>query len=495
MRRYLIVIPLLISTLACQVVTRRFFVTPTATAAPTLTSQAASSTFFLPPSASLASSDTKGTFTVRFHPDGDLYVGDQVSFEVIPPADFPSEGRRVIIQVDSQAGVLLGPAEFGRFGIGGRLQATLDWAWDTRDLAPGLHFLTFIIEPDGPLWIEAVNLLPQSALPLVEAQARWARAESHCCVVYYITDTEAERDLPQLLNLADQQAQAAEQHLQTQAPEPIPLVLLARVLGHGGFTNQAIAVSYLDRRYSGGDLGIILHHEMIHWLDARLGGRFRPTLLVEGLAVYLSGGHFKAEALAARAATLPGLGLYLPLKPLADRFYPSQHEVGYLEAGALVEYMVGRWGWEAFARFYRNIPERPSQAEAIDAALRQHFGLTFSELESDFLEYLSQQHPTPAQRDDVRLTVRFYDTVRRYQQMLDPSAYYLTTWLPDSETMRQRGIVADYLRHPTAPENLALENLLVSADSYLRQGGYAEAEVLIQAVNHALDAMPQVALP
>jgi len=236
----------------------------------------------------------------------------------------------------------------------------------------------------------------------------------------------------------------------------------------------------------------VLRHEMVHYLDNSLGGELRPTLLLEGLAVYLSGGHFKEEALLPRAAALLELGWYQPLTELANDFYPSQHETGYLEAGALVEYMIERWGWEAFERFYRDIhpgPRGNNQADAIDAALREHFEISFAELEADFRQRLQEQDYTPAQREDVRLTVEFYDTVRRYQQALDPSAYYLTAWLPDGEKMRERSIVADYLRHPSAPENVTLETLLVSADEHLRSGEYAEAEKLLEAMNGALDAL------
>jgi hypothetical protein len=52
--------------------------------------------------------------------------------------------------------------------------------------------------------------------------------------------------------------------------------------------------------------------------------------------------------------------------------------------------------------------------------------------------------------------------------------------------MRERGIVADYLRHPSAPTNIVLETLLVSAYDQLRAGNYDEAERLIETVNQAL---------
>jgi hypothetical protein len=228
---------------------------------------------------------------------------------------------------------------------------------------------------------------------------------------------------------------------------------------------------------------------MVHYLDNQLGGELRPTILLEGLAVYLSGGHFKPEPLMPRAAALLELGWYQPLENLTENFYPSQHEIGYMEAGALVEYMVERWGWQAFNRFYRDIrpgPQGGGQVGPMDAALTRHFGITLTQLEADFLKALRLETVTGQVKDDVRLTVAFFDTARRYQQALDPSAYYLTTWLPDGKQMRERGIVADFLRHPSAPINVALETLLVSAYNQLRAGNYDEAEQLIESVNQAL---------
>jgi hypothetical protein len=79
--------------------------------------------------------------------------------------------------------------------------------------------------------------------------------------------------------------------------------------------------------------------------------------------------------------------------------------------------------------------------------------------------------------------------VRRYQQILDPSAYFATAWLVDTGTMRSRGIVADYLRHPAGAVNLALETMLSYAFSNLELGQYARVEPMINAVNDVLDAV------
>jgi hypothetical protein len=203
------------------------------------------------------------------------------------------------------------------------------------------------------------------------------------------------------------------------------------------------------------------------------------------LAVYLIGGHFKPEPLIPRAAALLELGWYIPLRTLADDFYPQQHEIGYLEAAALVEYLVETYGWEAFDAFYRDIHATPDgrDSQAIDAALRKHFQITFAELEGSYLEFLRGQTVPSNVRDDLRLSVQFYDTVRRYQQALDPSAYFMTAWLPDYMTMSQRGIVADFLRHPSGVDNRLIEAMLVNADHSLRAGEYNQAERTLKGVN------------
>lgn len=444
-----------------------------------------------PPQLTPTTSQPDDLFAVRTHPDGPLYAGDLVSFEIIAPQEADLEESQVQVQVSNSAPVDLGTADFNPYGIGGRLQATLTWVWDTRGLSAGEYPLNISILPDGPSWTETVSLLPREDLPPPEPWAKWETAETECCQIHYITGTKAASDLPSLLASADQKARASVKSMGTEFSDPIPITVLPRVLGHGGFASNEIYISYLDRNYAGNDFSQVLNHEMIHLLDGRLAGDLRPALLVEGLAVYLSGGHFKREPLQTRAAALLDLGWYLPLTPLADAFYTSQHEIGYLEGGALVQYLVNTFGWKPFESFYRDIHPHPSgrQSQAIDAALQSHFGLTLTQLEARFLSSLHRQQVNPDMYDDIRLTVYYYDTVRRYQQLLDPSAYFLTAWLPDAGQMRQRGIVADYLRHPEAPENIALEAMLVEADGDLRAGNYVKAEKTLAQVNDALDQL------
>jgi hypothetical protein len=507
--------------------------TETPAPSPTATSTPLPPTATLPlaPSATTApASPEPATFGLRLHPDGPIYVGDQVSFEVIAPAQADMEGKSAQVRLTDPPGDLNAQAGFGRHGIGGRQQANLLWAWDTSQLPAGEYTLTVSIQPDGPTWSETVSLLPHGQIPPPEPQARWASESTACCTVFYITGTTAERDLAALLKMVEEQASRASQRMAIQPSEPIQIVWLPRVLGHGGFASREIAISYLDRNYIAGDEATILHHEIIHILDSRLGGELRPSALVEGLAVYLTGGHYKPEPIFPRAAALLpaqpgcipwsqnntqlpasppaegcGIGSYIPLKTLIDNFYFEQHEIGYLEAAALIEYMVDTWGWEGFSAFYRDIHplktseaqtsgQSQAQSDAVEAALQKHFGLSLAQLEQQFIAALSAEQLSPDLAEDLRLGVIFYDTTRRYQLALDPSAHFLTAWLMDNEQMRKREIVADYTRRPTQPEALALETMLAAAGESLRQADFNTTAQLLKDVNAVLDLYPQQGL-
>jgi hypothetical protein len=444
-------------------------------------------------------------FYIRTHPDGGLFVGDLVSFEVIPPAGFDAADKELVIQIDAPGEPELGPTAFAPFGIARRMQATMIWAWDTQGLEPGFYNISLSVLPDGPVWEEEVHLRPETELPPPEPLAEWTSVETDCCIIHYVTGTEAERDIGFLMEEADRQAELAIQRMGGVFDEPIVITLLPRVLGHGGFAGREISISYLDRNYAGTNFTVVLHHEMIHILDGRLGGEWRPSVFVEGVAVYLTGGHYKPEPIMPRAAALlemPGedpddpYGWFIPSTELVDDFYATQHEIGYLQAAALVGYMEERWGWEAFDAFYRGIPQPSDTSEhiqTIDAALHSNFGIHLDELERDFIQALSEVPVTAEHIEDVRLTVEYYDTVRRYQRAFDQSAYFRTAWLLWNHEMRERGIVADYLRRAEQPENLAVENLLLGASQRYLQEDYPGTQHYLDAVNALLDVIERKA--
>jgi hypothetical protein len=422
-------------------------------------------------------------------------MGDQVSVEVVSPPDLNVQDATLQVQVDPPNGPSLGSVKFGPWGIQGRYEATLIWAWDTKSAGVGVHTLAFNVQPQAYTWTSQVTLLPSSDMPAKQAEAAWAETQTHCCTVFYITETASQRDLPALSSIIDAQAQDALARMEADITVPITITLLPRVLGNGGFTSSEISVSYLDRDYASIDWAMVVHHEMIHAIDARLGGDFRPSIFVEGLAVYMTGGHYHPNPLMPRAAALlPGyLDLYIPLKPLADDFYASQHEIGYLEGASLVEFMVKTYGLENFFAFYRDIHNKPgeSQSDSIDAALQAHFSITFAQLEQNFLAALMAEPEAASWVESVRLEIHYYETMRRYQQLLDPSAYFRTAWLLDNRTMRERGIVADYLRHPHTPVNLALETLLITAGQQMVVSDYSTASQILDQIDAVMDAYQQ----
>lgn len=426
-----------------------------------------------------------------------LYVGDQVSFEVISPPGVDIKDAAVQVQVDPPAGPTLSPVKFSPWGIQGRSEATFLWAWDTRKSSAGQHTLRFEVQPRGTTWMEQVTLRPASEMPPEQSDAHWAETTTQCCTIFYITETATERDLAVLSSMADAQAQDAIAKMSANITEPITITILPRLLGHGGFTSSEISVSYLDRNYASTDLANVVHHEMIHAIDLHLGGDFRPTLFVEGLAVYMTGGHYKPEPLMPRAAALLDsyLNWYLPLIPLSNDFYGSQHEIGYLEAASLIEYMISTYGEKEFFAFYRDIHNKQgeSQSDSIDAALKAHFSISYALLEQNFMAALRAEPDTSDWVENVRLAVTYYDTVRRYQQLLDPSAYFRTAWLLDNKTMRERGIVADYLRHPHTPINLALETLLITAGQQMGTNDYLSASQTLEQINAVLDDIEHAA--
>ncbi len=424
--------------------------------------------------------------TVVSHPDGPLFVGDKVSFEVLVPSS--SGGTNTSVEV-AFAGQKLGSAPFSPFGIGGRSQATLWWVWDTHDLNSGTYSLSFTPLPDNTTWTETFEIHAADQIPPPEPQAHWVSTETVCCNLFYISGTAAERDIALLSVEADQESSAVSSQMNTTLSQRIDIVFMSRVVGQGGFTLNSVYVSYLDENYIGNDMPILFHHEFVHYYDSSLGGDYRPSMLEEGLAVYLTGGHFKPEPLGPRAAALLDLGWYIPLTTITNDFYNQQHDIAYLEAGSLIKYMVEKYGWSAFNQFYRSIhaPNNQAVSAVMDTALQEHFGISFSNLENAYLSFLHSQSVTADVRTDLKTTVDFFDTVRRYQENLDPSAYFLTAWLPDGSLMRQRGIVADFLRRPEGWENRFFEKLLILSQKELFTADYKNAERTLQWSNWFMD--------
>ncbi|MDR3572809.1 MAG: hypothetical protein P4L50_03020 [Anaerolineaceae bacterium] len=424
-------------------------------------------------------------FSVRFHPDGSLQVGDFISLDIYAPPGLDLKNKTIEVDLVKPEQKKLGSASF-TFDSSGVYHTVLLWFWDTHGLSPGSYVLSFAIQPSAETWQETVQL--QNDPAIIGKEGQWATAENKCCEVHYITGTDAERDLPSILNIIDQQASLVENQWGVTPAKKLQINLIPRVLGNGGFTTDEISVTYLTHNYANGYFPIIIHHELVHLLDHTQPGKIRPTILIEGVAVYLSDGHYKSEPLLLRAATLINSGLYIPITNLTDNFYDQQHETGYLEAGALVEYLVQTYGWQKFLDFYHDINpiQNGSQSQMLNAALQSHFDINLEQLDDRFTNTLAKIPITPDMREDVRLTILLYDTMRDYQQQYDTSAYFQRVWIPSPVQMRQRGIVADYLRHPGQNENQMIENLLISAGASLQIGDYQLTQKIIGIIQSLL---------
>jgi hypothetical protein len=209
--------------------------------------------------------------------------------------------------------------------------------------------------------------------------------------------------------------------------------------------------------------------------------------LAEGLAVFIAGGHYKPEDLDRRAAALLAWERYIPLAGLARNFYPAQHEIGYLEAGAFVKYLVEAYGWDKFRAMYATLQPAPDEATQLDNALSAHYNKSLSDLEAEWLVHLRGVAMDDADLDDLRLSVALFDTLRRYQQLHDPAAYYLTAWLPDGPEARKRLITADFIRSPRSAQDITIEAMLAAAERALTHHNFAQVETLLASVNVVLE--------
>jgi len=435
------------------------------------------------------------TSDVLVHPDGGLFSGDKVSFQV-RVRNGSSDVSRVPVLVELPDGQHA-ESETGPIAARATSQAHLEWVWSTAG-SLGTFPITVTIDPRGTLGaadvittnnstVVTLTLRPATELPAEERGARWAVQETTCCRFHFVTGSAAERDLQQIIPIASEAATFAESKFGEKPRDKLDIYLMGRVLGHGGFAGDWIAISYLDRNYAAGDLTQIVRHETAHVLHRQLAGDLH-TMIAEGLAVWVAGGHYKPEPLGERAAALLARGEHVPLRQLARDFYSHQHETAYVEAASLVEHLIERDGLDTFKQFLRALGRpRGDDADELDRALRRTYSQGLDSIEREWLDHLRAIAISPRQRDDLDVTIAYYDAVRRYEQMFDPSAYHRQVWMPDLRRAESSNIVADWVRHPRADENVALETMLLAAHDAQRAGDWTAARRTLQDINAALD--------
>lgn len=433
-----------------------------------------------------------GPDDVFIYPVPQVVAGDLVTFQVqavVPPTIDP-QAVAVTIVVDDRRVVT---SNLGWRNLADDAIGLYEWVWEAT--VPGTYSVRVALDPNDTIQdgdADPSNNVVELQLTVLAADgvaAEWISAETNHAVIYAVSGTAAARDLAQLEVLVDAAVEEAARSLQIEPPgKPITVYFVERIFGQGGYAGASIVVTYSDRNYSGGGMYEVLVHEAVHILDQAFepNGAFR--FMVEGLAVWATGGHYKQENLNRRAAALLETDLYMPLEPLINDFYPAQHEVGYLQAGALMAYLVSNYGWDRVRDFYSSLEREPGRtpADTISNRMQRFFGKTLAQMESDWLFFLRNQPYDRADVVDLQTTVRYYNVMRRYQQAYDPTAYYLQAWLPYPNGLRDRQTTAEVTRRAADETRVALETMLESADIAMRNTDYDSANVLLDSVERVL---------
>jgi hypothetical protein len=434
---------------------------------------------------------------VHLYPVPHIYAGERITFQVIPqvPENVVVEDVTIHILVDGQDAVS------GRLGWGSlnsQPQAILEWGWQTG-MDAGEHIITVILDrddviqqgdenPENNSVTFPLSVLAAAARPPSERNATWVTTETDCCHIHVVSGTAAYRDLPDLAALVEEAVAKAAKQLDETPEKKIDIFLISRVLGQGGYAGNAMVLSYLDRIYTGEGLYETIVHEAVHVIDRQFAPQ-RISILAEGTAVWATGGHYKPEDLHQRSAALIRIGEYIPLTALADDFYPVQHEIGYLEAGGFVKYLVDTYGWTRYRNFYSSISQEgvATPSAALERGLQTHYGKTLSDMEAEWLNFLSQVELNEAAIHDLAASIRFFNVMRQYQTQYDPTAHFLTAWLPNPEDVMQRGNPADLTSHPNGEINITLETMLYAADTAIRAANYDRANIILDSVTRVLE--------
>jgi len=317
----------------------------------------------------------------------------------------------------------------------------------------------------------------------------WGVSDTRHYRFYFVPGEAAERDLAQIGVVAEAALNRIRDLLQVEFEGQMSVYLVPRVFWQGGaaYGNKVQLISYLDRNYTGVETWSYFTHEGTHALAQDLirpkEGEGGPDgVLVEGLAVWASDGHYRREPLDLWAAVVAASDQYLPLADLrTGPFYDFQHETSYLEAGSFVKFLVEHYGLETFKELYGLATNDAAHDEAL---VQRLYGKSYADLEAGWRAYLAGLSPTPEQAETWRLKVRAFDLMRRYEAALDPDARILPDKPPPEWTDNEFKI---YWQRRDAPVNLALETALIAAQERLHSGDLAGAAALLDDVEASLD--------
>jgi len=363
----------------------------------------------------------------------------------------------------------------------------LDYWWMVRDTAGDA------VREGGTVTLSP-HLMALVSAPAPEpppVDFTWSVSETQHFVLHYVPGSAAERDRFQIGAMAETALSEIESVLHAGLDGQMSIYLVPRVFWQGGATyaDKVQLISYLDRNYTDVETWSYFTHEGTHALAQDLiqpkgeDGGGPDGVLVEGLAVWASGGHYSREPIDAWAAVIAASDTYIPLADLRKGpFYDFQHETSYLEGASFVKFLVEHYGLDKFKELYG---QATGKAEEDDALVRRLYGKGYAELEADWLAYLAGLKPTPEEAESWWMRVRFFDLMRRYETEMDPDARLLPG---DAPTQWTTDTLKVFLHNANAPANVVLETALIAAQEKMNKGNFGGASTLLDDVQAALDA-------
>jgi len=363
--------------------------------------------------------------------------------------------------------------------------AELDYWWLVRDSAGDTARAggTALLGPG----LQALVVPPPPPQP--PPTFTWSLSETRHFRFHYMPATAAERDRFQLGRVAEASLQRITAVLEMEFGGQMDIYFVPRVFWQGGaaYGDKVQLISYLDRNYTAIETWTYFTHEGTHALAQDLlqpkeeGGP--DGVLVEGLAVWASGGHYRQEPIDEWAAVIASSDRYIPLHDLrTGSFYEFQHETAYLESASFVKFLVEQGGLDRFKELYGLANHDPVHDNALVERL---YGRGYAELDAEWLDHLATVDPTPEQAETWWLKVRSFDLMRRYETELDPDARVLPSTPPPewmSDTLKL------FIGRVNEPRNIILETALIAAQRRMYGGDPEGAAALLDDVEAALDA-------
>ena len=369
----------------------------------------------------------------------------------------------------------------------------LDYWWLVRDTSGESVRLGGIAALGPNLWSSVTTPTPEP--PPVEFT--WSVSDSRHYAFQYAPDTAAERDRFRLGAVAEASLVEIRSILDVEFDDQMKVYLVPRVFWQGGaaYGDKVQLISYLDRNYTSIETWSYFTHEGTHALAQDLlqpkeNGGGPDGVLVEGLAVWASDGHYRREPIDDWAAVVAASDEYLPLAELrAGPFYDFQHETAYLESASFVKFLIEHYGLDQFKELYGQANGDAAQDEALVERL---YGKGYSALEDEWRKYLAGLAPSPEEVEAWHFRVRAFDLMRRYETELDPDARLLPDKAPPEWTSDTLKI---FLNRVEVPVNVVLETALIAAQERMHGGDPDGAVSLLDDVEAALDADGKLTQP